>query len=99
MTDTSDDVDFWQTVADFAYMLDGEPAAFRREAIRCFLAHTPDPDALGGSLEDFRRYAVRRLLQIWLDGPMEVETQKRHVSLLPDQPERFDSEPSSETRH
>lgn len=82
MTDTPEDVEFWQAVADFAYRLDSEPAAYRREAIEHFLAHSPEKPAgpeLFGPLENFRRYAVLRLLEVWLAGPMERETQERRA--------------------
>ena len=72
IADNPDDVAFWQGVADFAYMLDGETAAFRRDAIERFLANTPKPNPRG-PLEEYRRYALRLLLEIWLDGPMETE--------------------------
>ena len=59
----SDDV-FWQNVADFAYMLDFEPADFRREKLEALLAHFPEPNPRA-SLEEFRRYAVHELLRVW----------------------------------
>jgi hypothetical protein len=63
ITDAPDDVDFWQTLADFAYSLDGESAPNRRQAIEHFLAHSPTPDPTG-PIENYRRYAALRILKV-----------------------------------
>jgi hypothetical protein len=69
--------DFWQDISSLAYMLDSEPAENRRERIAHFLEHTPSPDC--STFESFRRYAALGLLRVWLNGPLETETQE-HVS-------------------
>jgi hypothetical protein len=63
--------DFWQSVADLAYMLDNEPPAYQRQCIDYFLQHFPEPelrvDVAAGipsrlEIEGYRRFAVYRLL-------------------------------------
>jgi hypothetical protein len=60
--------EFWQDIADLAYMLDNEHVDYRRKGLEAFLGHFPEPDPRA-SFEDYRRYAVHRLLSVWLAGP------------------------------
>jgi len=69
--------DFWQDISTLAYMLDGELAQNRRERIAHFLVGTQRSDYLADHwLESFRRSAVIGLLHIWLNGPLERESQE-----------------------
>jgi len=78
--------EFWQDIHILAYMLDGEAAENRRERIAHFLKHTTRPkhDERGCSvtLEDFRRAGVLGLLNVWLDGPVEPETQEHFARVI-----------------
>jgi hypothetical protein len=59
---------WWQEMAEFAYCLDGMPSEEWRPACQRFLDKTPMPDPRG-SLEDFKRYAAMRLIEVVACGP------------------------------
>lgn len=54
---------FWQDLEYLAHVVNDQPNAKQQESIKYFLSRWErDPD----SLKDFPRYAVRRLLSVWL---------------------------------
>jgi hypothetical protein len=59
---------WWQEIAEFAYFLDGKPLTEWRPACQSFLDKAPIPDPRG-SLENFKRYAALRLIEVLACGP------------------------------
>jgi hypothetical protein len=75
---------FWEDVVCLAYAMDCEHAETRRAKLTYFLDHFPEPDPRA-SFESFSRYAIHRLLSVWLAGPdPNAETEEQELARISD---------------
>ena len=63
-----EETDWWQEIEALAYCLDGKAPEDWHAMLRRVAADMPVPDP-SGTLEDFKRYAVYHLIQIFAVGP------------------------------